>query len=103
MVTDKAERRLAGPAWTCTEGEYAIDVDILPVEDGRWGALVRLCKPGNGMELSSQFMLNRTFDNWITALAYTLALTRECVQQFAPATAASIARMLTTGSTGKAC
>lgn len=97
MVLDKPERRLAGPARTYIEAGYAIEVDILKVEDGSLGALVRLSKLADGQVPAAHFMLNRTFEDRAMAFSYTLALTRSCVAQFAPASAIEIAEMLKTG------
>lgn len=97
MVLDKPERRQAGPARTYIEAGYAIEVDILQVADGCWGALVRLSKLADGQVPAAHFMLNRTFEDRAMAFSYTLALTRSCVTQFAPASASAIAEMLKSG------
>ncbi|MDF3834946.1 hypothetical protein P3W85_18560 [Cupriavidus basilensis] len=99
MGLDKPERRLAGPARTYIEAGYAIEVDILRVEDGNWGALVRLSRLADGAVPAAHFMLKRTFEDRAMAFSYTLALTRECVLQFAPAAADKIARLLGGGET----
>ncbi|MGO4330249.1 hypothetical protein AB4Z48_02130 [Cupriavidus sp. 2TAF22] len=96
MVVDKEERRPAGTARIHVEAGYAIEVDIMRVEDGSWGALVRLSKLADRGAPAAHFMLNRTFGDRAMAFSYTLALTRECVLQFAPAEAVAIARMLGT-------
>lgn len=102
MVPDKPERRLAGPARTYIEAGYAIEVDILQVEDGSWGSLVRLSKLADGLVPAAHFMLNRTFEDRAMAFSYTLALTRACVTQFAPAAATTIAELLRSGNGGRA-
>lgn len=43
---------------------------------------------------AAHFMLNRTFENRAMTFSYTLALTRACVSQFAPATATAITALL---------
>lgn len=102
MVPDKPDRRLAGPARTYIEAGYAIEVDILQVADSRWGALVRLSKLADGQVPAAHFMLGRTFEDRAMAFSYTLALTRTCVLQFAPAAATTIADLLSSGKASEA-
>ncbi|MGT2455349.1 hypothetical protein ACU4GI_19725 [Cupriavidus basilensis] len=97
MMVDKMERRLAGPARTYTEAGYAIEVDVLQMADGSWGALVRLSKQADAQLHAVHFMLDRTFEDRAMAFSYTLALTRTCVSQFAPAATNTIADLLKSG------
>ncbi|MGT2490405.1 hypothetical protein ACU4GD_07340 [Cupriavidus basilensis] len=102
MVPDKLERRLAGPARTSIEAGYAIEVDILQVEDGSWGSLVRLSagrRPGARRALHAQPHIS---EDRAMAFSYTPAPTRACVTQFAPAAATTIAELLRSGNAGRA-